>query len=214
MPSCTSLLGFEKSQRDYLGGWSAQGSSKAIHSRASEDALGESETALAFDEYMKNLQMSEEDRSKILEVLQSSQQKPEPREDQEFQQDPDLAEESLETPLMDEPSVQAEENPSPAKKKRGGQASIRTEKLGDDPWLNRSIIRESLARGYYVCLSGKRKIRTLHKLGLVCAMLSRRLTTYNTSSRGLRYRQSLHTTQCANSVLARTFSTRTSRKDR
>ena len=38
--------------------------SKAIHSRASEDALGESETALAFDEYMKSLQMSEEGRSK------------------------------------------------------------------------------------------------------------------------------------------------------
>ena len=64
MPSCTTLLGFEKSQRDFLGGWSAQGSdryapvaklrvenmqkavSKAIHSGASEDALGESETAL------------------------------------------------------------------------------------------------------------------------------------------------------------------------
>ena len=51
---------------------------------------------------------------------------------------------------MDDPSVQAEENPSPAKKKRGGQASIRMEKLGDDPRLHRSIIRESLAPGYYV----------------------------------------------------------------
>ena len=65
--------------------------SKAIHSRASEDALGESETSLAFDEYMKNLQMTEEDRSKTLEVLQSSQQKLEPREDREFQQEPEQA---------------------------------------------------------------------------------------------------------------------------
>ena len=80
------------------------------------------------------------------------------------------AEVSLEMPLTDEPMEQIEEIPGPAKKKRGGQASIRTEKLGDDPRLNRSIIRESLTPVYYVCLSGKRKIRTLHKLGLCYAL--------------------------------------------
>ena len=55
LPSCTSILGFDKSQRDFLGGWSAQGSdryarvaklrvenmwkavTKAIHSRGSRD---------------------------------------------------------------------------------------------------------------------------------------------------------------------------------
>ena len=71
--------------------------------------------------------------------------------------------------MMDEPMEQIEIT-GPAKKKRGGQASIRTEKLGNDPRLNRSIIRESLTPGYFVCLSGKRKIRTLHKLGLCYAL--------------------------------------------
>ena len=53
--------------------------SKAIHSRATEDALGEPETALAFDEYMKNLQMfRRRSKQNTLEVLQSSQKKPEP----------------------------------------------------------------------------------------------------------------------------------------
>ena len=66
--------------------------------------------------------------------------------------------------MMDEPLVQVEEIPGPAKKKRGGQASIRTEKLGDDPRL------ESPTPGYHVCRSGKRKIRTLHKLGLCYAL--------------------------------------------
>ena len=66
--------------------------------------------------------------------------------------------------------VQFEEAREPAKKKRVGHASIRTEKLGDDPRLNRSIIRDSLPPGFYVCFSGNRKIPTLHKLGLCHAL--------------------------------------------
>ena len=61
--------------------------------------------------------------------------------------------------------------PEPAqKKKRGGQASVRSQVLGDDPKRNRRLIRESYEPGYYICLSGKRKIRTLHKLGMCYAL--------------------------------------------
>ena len=91
MPSCASILGFERSQRDFLGGWSAQGSDRYArvanlrvdnmqHAEGSFEGdpltrvgrpLDESGPAFAF--VMKGLQISEDDRSKTLEVLQSLQ---------------------------------------------------------------------------------------------------------------------------------------------
>ena len=63
-----------------------------------------------------------------------------------------------------------EEIPGPAKKKRRwtGLDSHREARRRSE--TQSSIIRESLTPGYYVCLSGKRKIRTLHKLGLCYAL--------------------------------------------
>ena len=75
---------------------------RTIHSQVSGDPLGESETALAFDDHMKSLQMSDEERSKTLEVLQSWDHHPAPREEKEFEQEPETTEAVLEAPLLDE----------------------------------------------------------------------------------------------------------------
>ena len=58
----------------------------------------------------------------------------------------------------------------PAKKKRGGHALVKTETLGDNPRSRRAAIRATLQPGYYICSSGKRAIRTLHRLGACYAL--------------------------------------------
>ena len=45
-----------------------------------------------------------------------------------------------------------------AKKKRGGQAALRTELLRLNPKESRAKLRASLPSGFYICLSGKRSI--------------------------------------------------------
>ena len=88
MPSCAAALGFEKSQRDFLGGWSVQGSDRyaqvaelrignmqkavieAIHSHEQEDPLGEAETSLALGEHMKGLGLNEEHRQRWLNLFE------------------------------------------------------------------------------------------------------------------------------------------------
>ena len=143
---------------------------RAIHTSVEEDPLGEAETALALDDHMKSLQICEEERRNVLGVLQDWGHHTAQRADREFELEREQAEVIVEVPLIDEGLEPSEQPEEPPKKKRGGQAAARTEKLGDDPRLNRSIIRASLAPGFYVCFSGKRNIRTLHKLGLCYAL--------------------------------------------
>ena len=45
------------------------------------------------------------------------------------------------------------------------QAALRSELLGGDPKESRARIRENFPQGFYICLSGKRSIRTVHRLG-------------------------------------------------
>ena len=45
-------------------------------------------------------------------------------------------------------------------KKRKGNALTRTETLGSNPKEARALLRSQLPNGFYVCFSGKRKIRT------------------------------------------------------
>ena len=42
--------------------------------------------------------------------------------------------------------------------------------LGENPKERRAQLREALAPGFYICRSGKKKIRTLHRLG-ACSMV-------------------------------------------
>ena len=58
----------------------------------------------------------------------------------------------------------------PVKKKRRGHAQVKTECLGENPKARRATIRSTLQPGYYICQSGKRRIRTLHRLGACFAL--------------------------------------------
>ena len=188
MPSCAAALGFEKSQRDFLGGWSAQGSDKyariaklrvgnmqkavirAIHTYDQEDPLGEAETSLALDEHMKGLGLREEQRQKWLDLFEQRERPRDGRHTEELEQEPVKGIPEDEVPMQE---AETEEFPVPEpvqKKKRGGHASVRSQVLGVDPKQNRQLIRESYEPGFYICLSGKRKIRTLHKLGMCYAL--------------------------------------------
>ena len=64
---------------------------------------------------------------------------------------------------------QDEANPDPdepvQKKRRGGNATARTEALGSNPREARAQIRETLPAGFYVCRAGNKRTRVLHQLG-------------------------------------------------
>ena len=67
------------------------------------------------------------------------------------------------TPIMDEDSSipTAELEVRTAKKKRGEQAALGSELLGENPKESRARIREGIPQGFYICLSGKRSIVTV-----------------------------------------------------
>ena len=70
-----------------------------------------------------------------------------------------------------EPSIPTAEPEAPvAKKKRGGQAALRSELLGENSKEARSRIRENLPQGFEICLSGKRSIGTVLRLSACCAL--------------------------------------------
>ena len=53
----------------------------------------------------------------------------------------------------------------PTSKRRKGNAEARTATLGENPKEARTALRSQMEPGYYVCLSGKKKTKTLHQLG-------------------------------------------------
>ena len=183
MPSCSAALNFEKSDRDFLGGWSAQGSDRyariaqrritymqrsvAEALRASQDdPLGEGETLQQYDEHLQQQGVDEESRRRSLKLLDSSGLELPDFPAQIENTTPPEAEEQVDLVLPEEDGDPVNSAP----KKRKGNAIIRTETLGSNPREARARIRETLEEGFYVCLSGKRKIRTLHRLG-ACYLL-------------------------------------------
>ena len=70
-------------------------------------------------------------------------------------------------PLLQPPVVPGPPDPPvpPRPVKRQKQASLRTEILGSNPKEMRAQIRATLDPGYCLCRSGKKKLRTRHRLG-------------------------------------------------
>ena len=89
LPSATTALGYPKADRDYLGGWSAQGSDRyarvsvlrittiqravvsALGKPECEDPLGEAETVQQHEIFLKSQGVSNTDRTKHLNMLVS-----------------------------------------------------------------------------------------------------------------------------------------------
>ena len=183
---CVGLEHGKVPTRDFLGGWNAQGSNRytrlarrrifdmqlavlrSLSQPELQDPLGESDTVIEFAEYLTTLTGEEEHKAKILRTQERCPRLLPSRFDSLSTQLPDL-EEHQEVPYIEEDSGHVITEPK-AKRKRGGHAQVRTQELGTDPRARRQEIRASLRPGFYVCYSGKKSIRTLHKLGMCYAL--------------------------------------------
>ena len=130
---------------------------RALSQSELPDPLGESDTVIEFTEL----------QARVLRALERRPTISAPREPALIPQLP-APEEPPEVPCIDE-SERAVLELEPKKKKRG-HAQARTQELGSDPRSRRQEIRSTHRSGFYVCLSGKKSIRTLHKLGKCCAL--------------------------------------------
>ena len=79
----------------------------------------------------------------------------------------EVVEEELEEHPIADPEV-ADGIPRIDKRRTANDA--RTAILGEIPRAQREMIRSSLPEGFYICVSGKRSVRTLHQLG-ACYLL-------------------------------------------
>ena len=185
LPSYTAALKVEKTTRDFLGGWNAQGSDRysriarlrifnmqkavlqAIRSAEGMDPAFESEALQEFVEFLNSCHLAEEAKTSLVRAMETRPKLP--------QHQPSLSADELVpedaqgvVPYLDEEwEIPVAE---PLKKKRGGHAQVRTAELGTDPRTKRAQLRSAMLPGFYLCFSGKKSVKTLHKLGSCYAL--------------------------------------------
>ena len=187
MPSAAAaVLGFSKSERDILGGWSAEGSQRytrtakykiaqmqtAVASsfkNSEPDQLAEADDIDSLADFLRSWDVPEESIRKSLKILclrsyaeLERSDSPEP-----IPVDCDLAPGELAPDDLDE-EAEVREKLSKEKQQAGNRG--RSELLGSDHKQARSEIRSQLQEGYYISHSGKKAIRVVHCLGR-CYML-------------------------------------------
>ena len=158
LPSATAALGVPKDQKNYLGGWSAQGSDsytrvaarmitnlqklviKASQSPA-EDPFAEAETSKQFDDHLCSMGYSPEDRALCFKGLERPNPQRPPQEPEEL---------SLEE---SEPPREAAVEPEPE----------RQEELRVDPNAKRD--KRLKSENTKSSTSGRNSTRVLHRLG-------------------------------------------------
>ena len=189
LPSGTAALGFPKSERDFLGGWCAQASDryariairritniqraviKALQNQ-SDDPLAEEESIRDFDVFMEAQSLDAAQRTLCFESLDSVRLLKAPHGQEELTiKDPEEPEDDF--VLKDTEEVFHPVQPT--SKRRKGNAEARTATLGENPKEARGALRSQLEPGYYVCLSGKKKIKNTPSVGQVLSSTGRRL---------------------------------------
>ena len=174
-----------------LGGWAAQESDRYIRvlksciariqqqvssttfaDSSSRDPLCEKEALQDFAIFL-NTHVSEEECSRCLEILGQRTYVSVPRETE-------LPVEEQGPEIMQFPSEQLEQEDddyeervvakAEARRKQQAWNVERTEKLGAEPRGVRRKLRESMDQGFYVAVSSKKQVRTLHLLG-ACYMI-------------------------------------------
>ena len=141
---------------------------RSIRQGPQDDKLGELETLQEFEDFMTKKKVSPDTHLQIANAIKSWDPAPEVPESLAC----DIEILPGDAPIVDEDTTELPAEPAApaAKKKRGGQAAARTELLGENPKEARARIQEDLPQGFYICLSGKRSIRTLHRLGSCYAL--------------------------------------------
>ena len=171
LPSATMILDFPKPQRDFLGGWNPQASDRyartarrtitvmqkavvrAIHSRRT-DPLSEQDLSEHFEQFLNEQRLSQASVVQCISLLRSQFSPREVPESVELSEDvvPDSA------PIEVVAQIPQAAHP-PVKRQR------RTEILGSNPRERRTQIRDTLEARFYLCRSGQKRIRTVHRLG-------------------------------------------------
>ena len=186
MPSAASVLGFSKSERDILGGWSAEGSQR--YTRTAKYKIAQMQTAVAstfknpepdqlaeaddidsLADFLRSWDVPEESIRKSLKILCLRSYAELERSDSPeiIPVDCDLVPGELALDNLDE---DAEVRKKLSKEKQQAGNRGRTELLGSDHKQARFEIRSQLQDGYYISHSGKKAIRVVHCLGR-CYML-------------------------------------------
>ena len=176
-PSATTALGYPKADRDCLGGWSAQGSDRYVRVSVlritnmqcavvstlgkpeCEDPLGEAETVQQYEICLSSQGVSNTDRKKHLNMLVSKEASHLTHASEILT--PDGAADEIPQELDSQEEIESGGGPAP--KNRNRNALVRTESLGSNPKETRATLRDNFEQGLYVCLSGKNRIRTLHR---------------------------------------------------
>ena len=126
---------------------------RASHSRKT-DPLSEQDLAEHFEQYLNEQSIPQDSIAQCVSSLRpqfSIREIPEPVE---------LSEDVEQVPAPIEVSTQIPQIPHPAVKRQR-----RTEILACNPKERRAQIRDMLEPGFYLCRSGKKRIRTVHRLG-------------------------------------------------
>ena len=130
------------------------------------DPLAEAETLAQLDSFLCVQGVPEEERSRCSKLLEGGVRTDVPRAPDELtreEEEPAVSE----APKPEEVAVQVLQEPQ--HKGRQGEALVydvhRMSVLGSSPKEARSRIRAALEPGFYICRSGKKKVRTLHQLG-------------------------------------------------
>ena len=187
LPSATAALGVPKDQRDYLGGWSAQGSDSytrvaarmitnlqklVIRARqgSSEDPFAEAETSKQLDDHLCSKGYSAEDRERCFKGLDRPITQRPQQELEELRLDEGAT--PKEAAVEPEPEVQEElrVDPSAKKDKRLKSENTKSDTLGSNPKAARERARSQLQKGCSVSTSGRNSIRVLRRLG-ACYMV-------------------------------------------
>ena len=173
LPSVTTALGYPKTNRDYLGDRYPQVSVlritnmqravvSALGKSECEDPLREAETVQQYDTFFKDQGVSDTDRTKHLKMLVSTETA---QLEMLAQIETALDGATDETPqeLDSQEEFESETGPKLKKTQRKRVGAHR------NPWLEpketRAKLRDTFEQGFYVCLSGKKRVRTLHRLG-------------------------------------------------
>ena len=186
LPSAAGAINVDKSDRDMLGGWAAQESDRynrvarlriravqervaeTFADRANHDPLFESDAIEEFRMFLQGQGTSAEVQAEYIQKVSrrsfaflprrqglSVESVPERMGPGEVRQE---EEDEIEKEL--EAARKAD-----VRKRQQAWNTDRTTKLGADPQEARRHLRESLQPGFYVAISSKKKVKTLHLLG-------------------------------------------------
>ena len=179
LPSATAALGYQKTDRDILGGWSAQASDRytrlakqritilqmavaeSFSNLTVEDLLAEAESLEKFLEFMTGIGVPTVSIVSMIDLLSA-------RQFASVQRLPRMIPQSLERFEPEEILVDDTVQPDVPKTKpdkRRKMENTRVQQLGTDHQKVRSEARSNLQPGYYVSISGKKDMLILHRLG-------------------------------------------------